>query len=294
MYNKSCLNYIGNKYKLLPQILPLFPKSIDVFIDVFGGGGDVSINIEANTAKIYNDKCWQVSNLLHAIKTNPNTFKQDCLDFINKWGLSKTNKKAYNDLRELYNINCLDINYKQSMLFFLLICYSFNHMIQFNKKQEFNVPFGNLRSSFNKNTEKNLDIFIEKLQDISIENMDYKDLIQGYLGMPFPDRMFFYLDPDYSLSDSSYSRCFELKWSQGDDLELFKILDYINSKGAKFAMSNVIESKGQENINLKNWINAREYNVYILEKKYNNCNYQRRNNGKDIEILITNYENERL
>ena len=35
-YIKSPLNYVGGKYKLLPQILPLFPKNIDTFIDLFG------------------------------------------------------------------------------------------------------------------------------------------------------------------------------------------------------------------------------------------------------------------
>lgn len=36
---KSPLNYVGGKYKLLPQILPLFPAHINTFYDVFGGGG---------------------------------------------------------------------------------------------------------------------------------------------------------------------------------------------------------------------------------------------------------------
>ena len=30
----SPMNYIGGKYKLLPQILPLFPKDINVFVVV--------------------------------------------------------------------------------------------------------------------------------------------------------------------------------------------------------------------------------------------------------------------
>ena len=38
---KSPLNYIGGKYKILPQILPLFPKNIDTFIDLFAGGCNV-------------------------------------------------------------------------------------------------------------------------------------------------------------------------------------------------------------------------------------------------------------
>ena len=51
---QSPLNYTGGKFKLLPQILPHFPKDIDVFVDLFCGGCNVGINVEANTV-IYND-----------------------------------------------------------------------------------------------------------------------------------------------------------------------------------------------------------------------------------------------
>ena len=40
---KSPLNYTGGKFKLLPQILPLFPNDINRFIDLFGGGGGYSL-----------------------------------------------------------------------------------------------------------------------------------------------------------------------------------------------------------------------------------------------------------
>ena len=51
---QSPLNYTGGKYKLLPQILPLFPKEIDCFVDLFCGGCNVGINIDSKRV-IYND-----------------------------------------------------------------------------------------------------------------------------------------------------------------------------------------------------------------------------------------------
>ncbi len=44
---KSPLNYTGGKYKLLPQILPLFPDKIETFVDIFCGGCNVAINVPA-------------------------------------------------------------------------------------------------------------------------------------------------------------------------------------------------------------------------------------------------------
>ena len=47
-YISSPMNYIGGKYKLLPQIMPLFPEDIDTFVDIFCGGANVGINATAN------------------------------------------------------------------------------------------------------------------------------------------------------------------------------------------------------------------------------------------------------
>lgn len=39
---------MGNKFKLLPQMLPYFPKNINRFYDLFGGSATVSLNVKAN------------------------------------------------------------------------------------------------------------------------------------------------------------------------------------------------------------------------------------------------------
>ena len=46
-YYKNPFNYIGAKYKLLSQILPLFPDNITTFVDMFGGSAEVSLNVKA-------------------------------------------------------------------------------------------------------------------------------------------------------------------------------------------------------------------------------------------------------
>ena len=44
---KSPLNFTGGKYKLLPQLVPLFPDNISTFVDLFCGGCNVGINATA-------------------------------------------------------------------------------------------------------------------------------------------------------------------------------------------------------------------------------------------------------
>ena len=52
MYYRSPIPYMGNKYKLLKHILPLFPKTCKTFIDLFGGSGTVSMNYQG-TEKLF-------------------------------------------------------------------------------------------------------------------------------------------------------------------------------------------------------------------------------------------------
>lgn len=46
-YIKSPLNYIGGKHKILPQLFTAFPKKVDTFVDLFAGGFNVGINVNA-------------------------------------------------------------------------------------------------------------------------------------------------------------------------------------------------------------------------------------------------------
>lgn len=83
---KSLLNYVGGKYKLLQQILPLFPKDIDTFYDVFGGGGNVAINANANKV-VYNDLNLRVVQILEAFKNTPHR------------GITLRDRKVHSSLR---------------------------------------------------------------------------------------------------------------------------------------------------------------------------------------------------
>ena len=44
---RSPLFYVGDKYKLMKQLVNLFPKEVNNFYEPFVGGGTVFLNIEA-------------------------------------------------------------------------------------------------------------------------------------------------------------------------------------------------------------------------------------------------------
>ncbi len=279
MYIKSPFNYIGNKYKLLPQILPLFPNEIDTFYDVFCGGLDVSVNVKANKV-IANDINYFVIDILKLFKdTDSEQLKNKITNIIKKHNLSKENRETYYSFREYYNKN------KSPLLLFVLMCYSFNYQFRFNSNHDYNNPAGTNRSSYNPSIEKRMTTFSEKLTNIDFVCGNFKDFEFN----SFNENDFVYCDPPYRSSIGSYNdgkRGFE-GWTLQDDLKLFEMLDDLDKKGVKFAMSNVFFNNGMENKELTNW--SASYKVHFLDKDYKNSNYQRKKGEKTREVLITNY-----
>ena len=159
---KSPLNYIGGKAKLLDQILPLFPNEINNFIDLFAGGCNVGVNVNAN--KVYcNDILTYLIEMYKAFqKDDLDTTIQHIENRIRQFNLSLTNEDGYKQMRLLYN------EQKNPLDLFVLIAFSFNHQIRFNNSHEFNNPFGRERSSFNATMKQNLERFIIKIKETNI------------------------------------------------------------------------------------------------------------------------------
>lgn len=282
---KSPLNYTGGKYKLLPQLLEIFPKEIDTFVDLFAGGGNVAVNVNAKHI-IYNDIMWQVPEMLQEFKR---VGVEECLQridyFIEAYELSKDNREGYLKLRECYN-NSFDLEFSLTdpLMLYTLICYSFNNQIRFNSKHEYNMPFGKNRSSFNPALREKFVAFVNRLQEIDIQffSKDFRKLKIG--GLKGSD--FVYCDPPYLITVASYNE--NGGWGEQAERELLSKLDEIDKAGVRFGLSNVLESRGKENTILKEW--AKRYKVNYLEHTYSNCSYHKKDKeSKDVEVLITNY-----
>ena len=155
---RSPIFYMGNKHKLLKQLLPLFPEKCNTFVDVFGGSGVVSMNYQGDKQTIYNEINQNIVGLIEMIQEEDldqlNAYYEEK---INKYNLRKKsnkqnpelNKSGYLKLRKEYN-ESKTRDYKD---LFLLMCYSINHLLRFNKNNQFNVSNGN--DSYNEKTSSN-------------------------------------------------------------------------------------------------------------------------------------------
>lgn len=281
---KSPMNYIGGKYKLLTQILSLFPSKINKFYDVFGGGANLSLNVDSEYV-YYNDIVPYVSEVLKGMSE---TTADECVnkikEIIDEYELSKTNIDGFKKLRDDYNAGR-----KDWLTFYTLMCYSFNYQYRFNNNHEYNSSFGQNRSCFSNTTEKKAKKAIERLNNIDIvfDNKDFRDVDLSNAD----ENDLVYLDPPYLITCGNYNdgkRGFK-GWNEQDDIDLMNLCDSLDSRGVKFAMSNVFENKGNRNERLIEW--SKEYKVYYINNTYNNSNYQSKDKGENttVEVLITNY-----
>ncbi|MBO5145440.1 MAG: DNA adenine methylase [Lachnospiraceae bacterium] len=280
---KSPLNYTGGKYKILAPLFEIFPEHVRIFVDLFAGGFNVGINANADKI-ICNDQIHYLLDLYRTFQGMPtNELINEINERIDYFDLSLTNAEGYHALRERYNDS------KNSIDFFVLTCYSFNHQIRFNNSQKFNTPFGKERSSYNASIENNLIRFCEALRTKNVEfhNQDFLDLDLSKL----TSDDFVYCDPPYLISTGSYNdgkRGFK-DWTLTEERQLLGLLDELHAGNIKFALSNVLYHKGMSNDLLIEW--SRNYHVYYIDKRYSNCSYQFKDrNTKTVEVVITNFE----
>lgn len=300
---QSPLNYTGGKYKLLPQILPLFPNEMDGFIDLFCGGCNVGINVNANHY-IYNDCCEPLIKLYKTMQhMEPEIFIQRINEVIAKYSLSDVkshgydyyrcnsaeglgayNRERYIALRTDFN-NFDERDDEYYIMLYVLIIYAFNNQIRFNRRGEFNLPPG--KRDFNQKMHDKLLAFLNilHLQQAEFTHDDFRKFDVKSINT----HDFVYVDPPYLITCAPYNE--QGGWTETDEYSLLKLLDVLNDRGIRFALSNVLESKGKTNKILEQWINGSpNYRMIDLNYTYNNSSYHRQNKEKATrEILVVNY-----
>ena len=293
---KSPLNYTGAKHRLLPQILPLLPNST-CFVDLFAGGATVAANINADHI-IINDINTSVLGLFEWMYgKDPNKIISDLKKVVRHFGLSDTskngyafygcdssaglashNKAAFIELRSEYNKT------KEPLMLYALIVFAFNNQVRFNASGAYNLPVG--KRDFNQSMQDKLVSFITSINaksEVIFTKKDFRLLNTEAL----PKDTLIYCDPPYLITTASYNE--SGGWTEKDELDLLAFLELLDNKGFKFALSNVLEAKNQENVILKEWLISKKFTCHNLVKSYANSNYQRKNKGANsTEVLITN------
>ena len=290
---RSPLFYVGDKRKLMSQIMTYFPNHIDRLIEPFVGGGSVFMNVDAD-GFLLNDLNYiviQIHSMLSSYCDRKDDFFREVFSLINKYGLTSrflgipqehgksSDCKDVN--REAYNRMKIDFNSggkKDIMLLYLLIIYGFNHMIRFNKKGDFNLPVGNL--DFNENVYNALnDYFVQtETKQPQWHSQDYSAFLAE---IDFRKDDLVYLDPPYLISSSEYNKM----WNEECERNLIREMDRLDAMGVRFAVSNAITYRGKKNDIFGDW--AKKYNIHPISSNY--ISYWDNSRKESGEVLVTNY-----
>ena len=296
--HRSPLFYVGDKYKLITEIKTHFPDNIGRLIEPFVGGGSVFMNVDANEFLLNDIDSFVISihRMLCSYVDREDEFFKEFFDIVKKYNLSlsykentvpkelkesfpktyfaKYNKEAYSQLRDDFNKG----GKQDIMQLYALLIYGFNRMLRFNKKGDFNLPVGNV--DFNQNTYNAIVDYFTLLKDknavwynedfrVFLNNIDYRedDLV--------------YLDPPYLITFSEYNKL----WNEETERELLNLLDDLNKRNIKFAISNVTHYKGKVNNLFLEW--SKHYNSFPIKSNYISFNDNTVKNFN--EVLVTNF-----
>lgn len=294
---RSPFFYVGDKYKLMPQLKELFPRDISSYIEPFVGGGSSFLNTMAKNY-ILNDVDPYVIKLHEYISSyagKTDYFFYKLYSVIEKYGLScsyknitvpdelkrkyiKTYYSHYN--KEAYARMKIDFNLTEDLsLLYLLLIYGFNHMIRFNNSGFFNLPVGNV--DYNKNVYNALCNYLNFMNNHNVKffNKDYREFLSK---IKFDQKTFIYFDPPYLISGSEYNKY----WNEEEERRLYACIDSLNAQGVHFGITNLVNHKGKVNTTFIEW--SKKYLCYNINSNYISFNDNTiKTNSK--EVYITNY-----
>jgi DNA adenine methylase len=133
--NKPFLKWAGNKYRVLPHLLPLVGKP-KTFCEPFGGSFSVALNIFASRY-VLADINRDLISVYQTLLKDPESFVDACKALFT---CENNSREAYNKFRNEFNTT--DSLERKSHLFIYLNRHCFNGLTRYNSKGSFNVPFG--------------------------------------------------------------------------------------------------------------------------------------------------------
>ena len=277
IFVQSPLNYTGSKTKMVGFIKQNLPKErLHTFIDLFGGGFNVGINIDAEKI-IYNDINPFVKDLIQTFETDTVTYLRYIHNLIEKYRLAPNYKEGYMALREAYN--SLPLEKRDPKMLYTLVLYGFQQQIRFNSSLDFNNPCGS--RWFNDCLQSKFITFARCLQQ---KNVEFTNLSFEKLSNRIDEQTFVYADPPYRATVGVYNdgkRGFE-GWTLEHEHRLCDFMDNIDEKRSKFMLSYVLQVGDFYNEEIADWAANRQYNIYDVPTTQGRYNDRK-------EIIITNY-----
>ena len=199
------IKWSGGKKDELKHILPHIPSSYSIYLEPFIGGGAVYFNLNPEKAVI-NDVHKELIDFYQSIKNG------NAIDIYNFMKEHPNEEEIYYKVRRYNHSDVLD-NAKR---FYYLRKTCYRGMLRYNKKGEFNIPFGRYKTY---NFEEVMNEEYEKLlKRTEIFNNSFEKIFNEYND----SNNFMFLDPPYDSEFTDYGYCTFGKEEQIKLAECFK------------------------------------------------------------------------
>lgn len=228
--NKTILKWAGSKVRIMEQLRPHLPKTKRL-VEPFAGSCAVMMNTDYEQYLIA-DANPDLINMYQVISEHPAVI--DEVHYEKLLMHENNNKAIYNATRTFFNLRN-ETEWGRAWTFLYLNRHCFNGLCRYNKKGEFNVPYGKYKKPYF--PEKEIISFSEKAQHADIVCLEWQDtlsLVEDNDGV--------YCDPPYM--GNNFTQYHTAGFTDADHEALAIALKDINDiQGNPITVSNSPEAK---------------------------------------------------
>lgn len=254
----SIISRQGGKSRLYKQLIELFPEHL-YYCEIFGGAGWVLLNKDESTIEIFNDIDGNIVNLFRVIRDFPG-------EFVNRLTLDVVARRTFDEYKKLPFdlLDPIDRAVKWYYIYYNSYNADMTSLIQRKVKTNPN--------RFNTRLPDLVKILADRLINVVMEDLDFRDLIRKYDNKDF----FFYLDPPYYDTHG-----YEIPFTEEDHIALCESLKGIKGK---FLLS----------YNDHPYVRSlySDFNITTVQTNYQAANrpnaYKKKTNIGN-ELVVTNY-----
>ncbi len=272
------LKWAGGKSKLIKLYEPFLPRSFQAYYEPFVGGGALFFylyNTKTLAGAYLNDSNKELINLYKCLRDNP----EELLEELATYEAHKLHKEYYYQVRNLdrdhLTFNQLTpVQRAARVLYLNKTCY--NGLYRVNKKNQFNVPFGNYKNPTIRDA-ANLRAVSRALQLTTLTCQDFQQAVST----AGPGDFIYFDPPYYPVSATSFFTSYtETSFSARDQQRLAQTFRALDRRGCLVMLSNSCMEPVLE-----------LYRGYRIERLMARRDINSRGNGRGLvpEIIVTNY-----
>lgn len=263
--SNNIIGWIGGKAKVADALISMMPQHQE-YCEVFFGGGSIFFKKHKSEHNFINDLNSNLVNMYTVIRDQSEEFWKYAAFFL-------YSKDIFDYVAEKYNGH--DWNeftpVQKAVIFYFLCKISFNDgMTSFSRDQEFSIwdQFQNIIKA------------AEKLQNVCIDNSDFRVFIEKRIPDCSKRKVMFYMDPPYLIAQPK--EYYEYLFTDFEHSDLARACDSIDRAGGYFMLS-------YEDTQIIRDL-YRNYEQKYIELTYSLASGMLKKGVKGKEIIITNFK----